>query len=156
MSCQLYLDNHDLHMYGLSNTVDVRKCDFKEELTPFCNVVAGRPPYYYISLGSFPLSKSDVANRTRWVSQLRRPAWLNSYGAHFRVKGPRFQYHHGKFGKTPSHLCLHDKWQEFFPTHKKARVFAIMSVWLVHIKEHVWTVRTCPTTTLLMYLCYLQ
>ena len=28
-------------------------------------------------------------------------------------------------------------------------VCAIMSIWLVHIKEHVWTVGTCPTTILL-------
>ena len=26
---------------------------------------------------------------------------------------------------------------------------AIMSMWLVHIKEHMWTVGTCPTTVLL-------
>ena len=26
---------------------------------------------------------------------------------------------------------------------------AIMSTWLVHIKEHMWTIRTCPTTVLL-------
>ena len=26
---------------------------------------------------------------------------------------------------------------------------AIMSMWLVHIKEHMWTIGTCPTTVLL-------
>ena len=36
-----------------------------------------------------------------------------------------------------------------YPTRKNARVCAIMSMWLVHIKEHVWTVRTCPTSILL-------
>ena len=35
------------------------------------------------------------------------------------------------------------------PTRKKAGVCAIMSIWLVHIKEHVWTIGTCPTTILL-------
>ena len=38
---------------------------------------------------------------------------------------------------------------ECSPTRKKAGVCAIMSMWLVHIKEHVWTVRTCPTTIFL-------
>ena len=32
---------------------------------------------------------------------------------------------------------------------KKAGVHVIMPTWLVHIKEHVWTIRTCPTTILL-------
>ena len=32
---------------------------------------------------------------------------------------------------------------------KKAGVCAIMSMWLVHIKEHMWTIGTCPTTVLL-------
>ena len=40
-------------------------------------------------------------------------------------------------------------WRECSPTRKKAGVCAIMSIWLVHIKEHVWTVGTCPTTILL-------
>ena len=40
-------------------------------------------------------------------------------------------------------------WRECSPTQKKARVCAIMSIWLVHIKEHVWTVGTCPITILL-------
>ena len=40
-------------------------------------------------------------------------------------------------------------WWECSPTRKKSGVCAIMSIWLVHIKEHVWTVRTCPTTILL-------
>ena len=31
-------------------------------------------------------------------------------------------------------------------TCKKAGVCAVMPMWLVHIKEHVWTVRTSPTT----------
>ena len=41
------------------------------------------------------------------------------------------------------------RWRECSPTRKKAGVCAIMSIWLVHIKEHVWTVGTCPTTILL-------
>ena len=40
-------------------------------------------------------------------------------------------------------------WWECSPTHKKAGVCAIMSMWLVHIREHVWTIGTCPTTILL-------
>ena len=32
---------------------------------------------------------------------------------------------------------------------KKARLCAVMSMWLVRIKEHVWSIRTCPTTILL-------
>ena len=42
---------------------------------------------------------------------------------------------------------------ECSPTHEKARVCAIMPLWLAHIKEHVWTVRTCPTTILLPPRC---
>ena len=41
------------------------------------------------------------------------------------------------------------RWWECSPTHKKAGVCAIMSIWLVHIKEHVWTIGTCPTTIFL-------
>ena len=40
-------------------------------------------------------------------------------------------------------------WWECSPTHKKAGMCAIMSIWLLHIKEHVWTIGTCPTTILL-------
>ena len=40
-------------------------------------------------------------------------------------------------------------WRECSPTRKKAGVCAIMSIWLVHIEEHVWTIGTCPTTILL-------
>ena len=32
---------------------------------------------------------------------------------------------------------------------KKAGVCTVMSMWLVHIKEHVSSIRTCPTTILL-------
>ena len=32
---------------------------------------------------------------------------------------------------------------------KKAGMSAVMSMWLVHIKEHVWTIWICPTTILL-------
>ena len=48
-------------------------------------------------------------------------------------------------------LC-HMSIQEFtecFQTLKKVRLCAVMSMWLVHIKEHVWSVGTCPTTILL-------
>ena len=47
-------------------------------------------------------------------------------------------------------------------TCKKAGVCAVMPMWLVHIKEHVWTVRTCPTTMLLSAMsecvndCYIE
>ena len=40
-------------------------------------------------------------------------------------------------------------WRQCSPTHKKAGVCAIVSIWLVHIKEHVWAIGTCPTTILL-------
>ena len=48
-------------------------------------------------------------------------------------------------------LC-HMSIQEFtecYLTRKKAGLCAVMSMWLVHIKEHVWSVGTCPTTILL-------
>ena len=32
---------------------------------------------------------------------------------------------------------------------KKSGVCAVMSLWLVHIKDHVWSIRICPTTILL-------
>ena len=78
-----------------------------------------------------------------------------------RMEGPRFESRHGKsfgkfqlksFGKKASYPLLawwKSGWWECSPTHKKAGVCAIMSIWLVHIKEHVWTIGTCPTTILL-------
>ena len=75
-----------------------------------------------------------------------------------RVEGPRFESHHGKSSekkkkkKLASYPLLawwKSGWRECSPTRKKAGVCAIMSIWLVHIKEHVWTVGTCPTTILL-------
>ena len=83
-----------------------------------------------------------------------------------RVEGPRFKSHHGKsFGKSfgkkkekkkkknpasyPLLAWWKSGWWECSPTRKKAGVCAIMSIWLVHIKEHVCTVGTCPTTILL-------
>ena len=76
------------------------------------------------------------------------------------VEGPRFDSHHGKsFGKSfgkknkpasyPLLAWWKSGWRECSPTRKKAGVCAIMSIWLVHIKEHVWTIGTCPTTILL-------
>ena len=35
------------------------------------------------------------------------------------------------------------------PNSLKGWVCAVISVWLVHTKEHVWTIWTCPTTILL-------
>ena len=52
----------------------------------------------------------------------------------------------------PAILCLHDGSPDDGSTPqliKKAGVCAIMSMWLVHIKEHVWTIGKCPTTVLL-------
>ena len=78
-----------------------------------------------------------------------------------RVEGPGFKSHPGKVSEKVSVKKKKKKasypllawwksgWRECSPTRKKARVCAIMSIWLVHIKEHVWTVRTCPTTILL-------
>ena len=57
-----------------------------------------------------------------------------------------------KFWKKASHPLLawwKSGWWECSWTHKKARVCAIMSTWLVHIKEYVWTIGACPTTILL-------
>ena len=48
------------------------------------------------------------------------------------------------------------------PTCKKAGVYAVMSMLLVCIKEHVWSVRTCTTTILLSAMsecaneCYIE
>ena len=36
-----------------------------------------------------------------------------------------------------------------FPTHKKAGVCAVMPKWILHIKEHMWTLGICPPTILL-------
>ena len=47
------------------------------------------------------------------------------------------------------YVWAYKRFPECFPTHKKAGVCAVMPMWLVHIKEHVWTVGTCLTTTLL-------
>ena len=65
------------------------------------------------------------------------------------------------FRKKPaSHPLLarwKSRWWECSWTHKKAGVCTIMFIWLVHIKENVWTIGTCPTTILLstvtMYEC---
>ena len=54
-----------------------------------------------------------------------------------------------KIASHPLSAWWKSRWWECSPTCKKAGVCAIMSIWLVHIKEHVWTVGTCPTTTLL-------
>ena len=74
-----------------------------------------------------------------------------------RVEGPGFKSDHGKsFGKKKKKKASYpllawwkSGWRECSPTRKKGRVCAIMSIWLVHIKEHVWTIGTCPTTILL-------
>ena len=90
-----------------------------------------------------------------------------------RVEGPGFKSHLGKVSvkkkkKKKKKFRLKKKkkkktkkasypllarwksgWRECSPMRKKAGVCAIMSIWLVHIKEHVWTVGTCPTTILL-------
>ena len=56
---------------------------------------------------------------------------------------------------TPAAFCYglcHMSMQEVprvLPNSWKARVCDVMPMWLVHIKEHVWTIRTCPTTILL-------
>ena len=41
------------------------------------------------------------------------------------------------------------RFPECSPTIKKPGVCAVMSMWLVHIKECMWSIRTCPTTMLL-------
>ena len=46
-------------------------------------------------------------------------------------------------------IWAYKKFPECSPTHKKAGLCAVMPMWLVHIKEHVWTIGTCPTTILL-------
>ena len=46
-------------------------------------------------------------------------------------------------------IWAYKRFPECSPTHKKAGVCAVMSMWLVHIKEYMWSVRTCPTTILL-------
>ena len=51
-------------------------------------------------------------------------------------------------GTIPTHVRKATM-PEWSPTYKKAGVCAITSIWLVHIKEHVWTIRTCPTTIFL-------
>ena len=59
-------------------------------------------------------------------------------------------------------IWTYKRFPECSPTCKKARVCAIMLMWLVHIKEHVWTIGTCPTTTLLSVMsewvnkCYIE
>ena len=55
----------------------------------------------------------------------------------------------------PAMFCYglyHMSIQEFtecYLTRKMVGLCAVMSMWLVHIKEHVWSVGTCPTTVLL-------
>ena len=93
--------------------------------------------------------------------------WPNGYGRMVkalacRVKGPGSNLTWEKFRKKfrkkkkkkkkasyPLLAWWKSGWRECSPTRKKAGVCAIMSIWLVHIKEHVWTVGTCPTTILL-------
>ena len=54
----------------------------------------------------------------------------------------------------PAVLCYglcHNSIQGFtecYPTHKKAGLSTVMSMWLVHTKEHMWSIGTCPTTIL--------
>ena len=54
-------------------------------------------------------------------------------------------------GQVESASCL--VWVECSLTHKKAGVYTVMTVWLVHIKDNVWTFGICPTTGLLSSLC---
>ena len=46
-------------------------------------------------------------------------------------------------------IWAHKRFTECYPTCKKAGLCAVMSMWLVNIKEHVWSIGTCPTTILL-------
>ena len=48
----------------------------------------------------------------------------------------------------PCHMSIKEV-PRVFPNSQKARVCAVMPMWLVHIQEHVWTIGTCPTTILL-------
>ena len=67
------------------------------------------------------------------------------------TEGSRFKSHHApEVGHHPLLAQWKFGWQKCSPTRKKARVCAVTSMWLVHIKEHVWTVGTCPTTILLI------
>ena len=62
----------------------------------------------------------------------------------------KFQLKSFRKKSQPSSACMMEiQMTGVLLTHKKAGVCAIMSIWLVHIKEHVWTVGTCPTTILL-------
>ena len=69
-----------------------------------------------------------------------------------QVEGLGFKSHHRKFGEKTWYPLLawwKSRWWECSPTHKNAGVCAIMSIWLVHIKEHVdhWNMPNHHTST---------
>ena len=97
-----------------------------------------------------------LTNMTYLPYRLRMAEWLRRSLAEWKVPGSNLTM--GKVSgkktkqKKPSYPLLawcKSGWWECSPTRKKAGVCAIMSIWLVHIKEHVWTVGTCLTTVLL-------
>ena len=67
----------------------------------------------------------------------------------FRTEGSGFESHHAP--EVGHHLLL-VWWKsgrlECYPTRKDTGVYANVHV-MLHIKEHVWTIRTCSATMLL-------
>ena len=83
------------------------------------------------------------------VLLLRRTGRLMVKALACRTYGSRFKFHHAlELGWHPLVAWWKSVWWECSPTGKRAEVWAIMSMWLVH-KKNVWTVGTCLTAILL-------